>query len=89
MSDKNLKAIRGQVRQITKELLTSELVAASNKEVAAVVNKRLDAIDAYIKEQLKQLADKTEEMQSYVVRHITHANVNATPTVDTSAPKTS
>lgn len=78
MSDKNLKAIRGQVRQIVKELLSDELVDARQKEIAALVNKRLDAIDAFIKAQVSEMQERSKEVQSYVVRNLALNQVKPT-----------
>lgn len=88
MSDKNIKAIRGQVRQICEELLDSELTKKILSEVSGIVNARLNQIDAYVKEQLKQLQEKAEETQSYVVRNLALTNAqSASSKVDDSASK--
>lgn len=85
MSDKNLKAIRGQLRQIVKELLTSELVAASQKQVYDMLHKRLDAIDAHIKSQLEEMNERSKETQSYVVRNLALSQVKAATKVEETA----
>lgn len=85
MSDKNSKVIRGQMRIVAKELLTAELAAAIQTQLAKAVHTRLDQIDAYIKEQLKIINDRSEETQSYVVRNLSLANVKAASNVDTDS----
>lgn len=79
MSDKNLKQIRGQLRQVVQELMTTEQLQALLKEVTSTVNKRLDAIDAHIKSQLKEINDRSQQTQSYVVRNLALATVKPTP----------
>lgn len=79
MSDKNLKAIRGQVRQVVKEFMTTEQLQAVLKEVTNTVNKRLDAIDAHVKSQLKEINERSQETQSYVVRNLALATTKPAP----------
>lgn len=79
MSDKNLKQIRGQLRQVVQELMTTEQLQALRKEVMNAMDKRLDAIDAHIKSQLKEINDRSQETQSYVVRNLALATVKPAP----------
>lgn len=57
-----LKQIRGQIRQIVKELLpeilTNELIAAVAQQTNKVVSERLNSID-----------ERQKEMTSYIVRN--------------------
>lgn len=70
----SIKQLRGQVRQIVKELLSEvlndELVQALRKDIYT----RLDAIDKHVKSTTQEMNDRTKETQSYVVRNLTLAS---------------
>lgn len=90
MSDKNIKAIRGQMRQLAKELLTQELAKGIQEQLAKAVNERLNSIDAYVKTQLGEMNERSKETQDYVTRKLALAEVRATTVVvDDSAKQTS
>lgn len=73
MSDRNIKALRGQIRQIVKEMLpeilAQELVASANKESMTKVETRLNDITKYIKTTLDGIDSRSKEVQAYVVRN--------------------
>lgn len=83
MSDSSVKTIRKQLRNVCQELLPtvlkSELYLSIQKELSSIVNKRLDAIDAYVRDQLKEIQDRSIETQSYVVRNMALAQVKTAP----------
>jgi len=70
----NIKALRGQVRQIVKELLPevlhAEAVNRLNKDLTNKVDNRLEGITKLVKTTLDQLDQRSKDMQSYVVRNV-------------------
>lgn len=79
MSDKNIKVIRGQLRQIAKDLLNEEMATGIRDQIAKVVNDRLNAIDAYVKAQLEEMQERSRETQDYVTRKLALAEVRTVP----------
>lgn len=68
MSD--IKVIRGQLRQIAKEILPEVLSAEMETKIMKHVDTRLDYMTNMIKSTLDQLDRRSKDMQSYVVRNV-------------------
>ena len=64
----SVKILRGQVRQIVKELLpevfSSEILSELRKEQKS----ELDKLAAHVKEQMKLIEDRTKDVQSFLIR---------------------
>lgn len=88
MSDKNLKAIRGQIRQIVKDILpevfTQELATKTQKTLQEYNEKRLDAIAKHLVDTLKQIDDRAKDTQAYILRNASLSNV--APTEEVTPP---
>lgn len=71
MGDKNTKELRGQIRQIVKELLPeimgSELIAAIDKKLSENVKK----IEGQVKETMHEMNERHKSTMSYLVREVT------------------
>lgn len=69
------KLVRGQLRQIVKEmlpdLLTSELRSAMHDRIAKEVQTRLDNVTKDVKDTLNMLDERSKDIQSYLVRATT------------------
>jgi cell division protein ZapA (FtsZ GTPase activity inhibitor) len=67
---KEIKAMRGQLRQIAKEILpevlAGELFAALQKEQAA----RLTEIARMVTERLNQIEERSKDVQSFIMREV-------------------
>lgn len=61
MNNKELKVLRGQIRQIVKELLPDVLTS----EVLLAIEQRLSA---QVKEKLEQIDERQKDLQAYMVR---------------------
>jgi CheY-specific phosphatase CheX len=70
---KELKAMRGQLRQIAKEILpevlAGELFAALQKEQAA----RLTEIAKMVTTRLDQIETRSKDVQSYIMREMANS----------------
>lgn len=70
---KELKAIRGQLRQIAKEILPEvmggELFAALQKEQRA----RLEEIAKMVTDRLNQIENRSKDVQSFIMREAANA----------------
>lgn len=73
MNSKEVKQVRGQIRQIIKELmpeiLKGETLVAANKDLTKLINARLDALTAHVQESLKVMDERSKEISSYMVRN--------------------
>ncbi len=82
---KELKQLRGQMRQIVKELfpeiMNTELVAAVRNELADRLGKHMEVIANNAKQTLADIDERNKDFQSYVVRQLS-SNV---PALDTEA----
>jgi hypothetical protein len=69
---KDTKLLRGQIRQIAKEMLpemmTSELAESIRRELSKQINGRLDAVVKNIQDTLKGMDDRSKDIQDYIVR---------------------
>jgi hypothetical protein len=79
---KDIKLLRGQVRQVVKEMMDSEFSDHLKRELSKQINDRLDAIVKNIQETLKGMDDRAKDIQDYIVR----ASLN--PAAPTSPPIT-
>ena len=74
MSDKGLRDLRKQLRNVVldllPEVLNSELVTAANKDVTAKLESRLDAIQKHLMTTLSQIEQRQKDTQTYVMRNI-------------------
>lgn len=68
MNSKNVKLIRGQVRQVVQEVLTQELVNAVRKQVQDHVSAQLKQMADSAESSLAKLNDNQRDMQSYLTR---------------------
>ena len=65
---KQVKLLRGQVRQIVNEILPDVLAGAMYAELAAALQKQLKDVEAQVKETLIRLDERSKDIQSYLVR---------------------
>jgi ppGpp synthetase/RelA/SpoT-type nucleotidyltranferase len=74
MSDKNVKTIRKQIRNICQEflpeILTNELVYKLNKEITETVIARMDSLKERVEKQLEEMNNRSKDMQAYVVNQM-------------------
>lgn len=72
------KVLRGQVRQVSKELFSKELqnevYTKALEQVRGEIKLRLDAIQKQIEESLAALDSRQKDMQSFLVREATRGN---------------
>jgi hypothetical protein len=88
MSQKNVKDIRKQLRNVVQEqmsdVLTNELIAKAMEEVEAklraVFGARLEAINDSILSQLRSMDDRAKDLQQFILNQ-------ATAEIAASAPK--
>lgn len=70
----HIKQIRGQLRQIAKELLPTVLAQEVAQEIYKTLSReiagKLQAIDADVKEGLKRIEDKQKDIQSFIMREV-------------------
>jgi len=74
MSEKNTKAVRKEVRELVKEMLPGAIHAEHHEALMAVINKRLTALEAKVKETLDKLEEDHKNTMSYLVRNLTSGN---------------
>ena len=65
---KEIKQIRGQVRQIVKEILPEALQSELGSAIRRDVFKQLDAAVKQIQEVLKQIDQRSKDTQGYLIR---------------------
>lgn len=65
---KQVKLLRGQVRQIVNEILPEVLAGAMYAELAAAMQKQLKDVEAQVKETLIRLDERSKDIQSYLIR---------------------
>ena len=70
-----IKELRGQLRQIVKEvlpeLLVTELKSALYAGLTKVISARLDAIQEDVKKTMDEINSRSKDVQDYMVRNIT------------------
>lgn len=71
---KDTKLLRGQIRQVVKEILpevlTEELTKVIQLQLQAIIKAQLNSIEAQVKDSLQALDDRSREVQSYVIRQV-------------------
>lgn len=81
----NAKVLRGQLRQIAKELLpealSSVLVAEQYKQLQAEIHGKLQVIQAQVTETLTRLDERSKEMQMFVMRQVANGPMPEGPQV--------
>lgn len=81
---KNVKLIRGQIRQAVKEILpevlTAELVNNLGTGLSVAVNKRLDEVTNHVKSVLDTVDERSKEVQNYIIRQTAASTPLPTPT---------
>ncbi len=69
---KDTKLLRGQIRQVVKEILpdvlTEELAKAILQQLQLMTRTQLNAIEAQVRDSLQALDDRSREVQNYVIR---------------------
>lgn len=74
MSDKNIKLIRKQIRNVVQELLPEimkkEVFVESYDRVQKEVASRLTFIEGQVKNSLKEMDDRSKDMQGFVMRQV-------------------
>lgn len=88
-NERNLKQIRGQLRQIAKELLPEllkqEIAQASYKNLKETITSQLTGIQTEVKKRLDLIDDRSKTIQNMMLREAV-ARANATPTQDAPVP---
>lgn len=84
---KEIKQIRGQVRQIVKELLNEELVAVIEKSVCEKMHARVEILAKNVKETMQRMDDRSKDVQGYLVRQATTVAPIKAPTLSEETPK--
>lgn len=92
MGDKQAKLIRGQLRQIVKELLpeilTTESFMSLQKTLDTRLNNKVDNITRMVRDALEKLDQRSKDMQSYVVRNVGVPTAPSAPQVDPTLQST-
>lgn len=69
-----IKQLRGQVRQLVKEMLPevfkTEFIAALHKSIAEQVDKRLDNLMSYNRAALDVIDKRSKDVEAYVIREM-------------------
>lgn len=92
MNDSNTKMLRGQLRQIAKEILpevmTTELKSETYKSLAATIDMRLKALETSVRETLERVDGRSKEVMAYLIRMAAkEAPVSLTPATETKVEK--
>lgn len=74
----SIKMLRGQVRQIVKELLPEVFKEELTKAIQKEIEERLNRVDNHVKAAVAEMNERSKETQSYVVRNLALANTQAT-----------
>ncbi len=86
MSDKNLKQLRGQIRQIVQEMLPTilaqELTAAIQKQLVEEVNRQMTNIGAEARVTLQHIDARQKDFQGYLHRTLEALKPAPTPSDD-------
>lgn len=76
-NQRNVKQVRGQVRQIIKELLPeilgSEVINTIEQKLTKQATARLELITKNVQDTMKQIDDRAKDVQAYLVRQTTTA----------------
>jgi len=83
VSDKNVKQIRKQLRNVAQEMLPqvleSVVVAKIRQDIHEYVKTRLDEIFQMVKDTLNRIDDRQKDIQSMIVREFTQAVPDTAP----------
>lgn len=71
MSDKNIKALRGQVRQAVKELMPEIIKSESYQAIMKAVEEKLRAIEKQVLDTLEAMQNRQKDLQNYIMREVT------------------
>lgn len=92
MSDKNLKDIRKQIRNVVQELLPAllqtEVFQSLYSNLQAQNRIQLEGIEKNIKDTLKDMNDRSKDVQSFIMREIqaelskSAQNIPSVPSID-------
>ena|SRR5271166_2138481 len=82
--DIKLKQIRGQLRQIVKDvfpvLLTEELKSAAYADLKKIITGRLDAVQKDVENTMNEINQRSKDAQDYLVRNVSAPVPMPTPT---------
>ena len=68
---KEIKQIRGQVRQIVKEILPDTLTQEHYLVLKQHVDERINQIEKFVKEKLTEMNERHKDTMGYLVRQTT------------------
>lgn len=68
---KELKQMRGQMRQIVKEILPETLSDAHFAELKALIHAEMKKVNETVQQNLKDLNERHKDTMSYLVRQVT------------------
>lgn len=71
---KEIKAIRGQLRQITKDLLPEVMAGELFVKLQEEQRARLTELARMVNERLDQIESRSKDVQSYIMREVANAN---------------
>lgn len=78
------KVVRGQLRQIAKELLPALCMKEEHKAIVSNLNAQIEGLKKIIEERLDAIDQRSRDMQAYIVRNVTMPSVN--PTIPENIP---
>jgi hypothetical protein len=78
------KLIRGQLRQIAKELLPALCMKEEHKAIVTNLNAQIEGLKKIIESRLDEIDARSRDMQAYIVRNVTMPSVN--PTIPENIP---
>jgi hypothetical protein len=67
----NLKQLRGQLRQIAKELLPELLTGEFREQMEQLIKARMDQIEADTKKTMHEMNTRHKDTMGYLVRQVT------------------
>lgn len=66
-----IKQLRGQMRQIVKEILPETLTEAQFELLNTKIDKKLKELQELVQANLKEMNDRQRDVMSYLVRQVT------------------
>lgn len=67
---KQVKLIRGQVRQIVQELLPEVLSAEHHAEIKKIIEERLGVLEAHVKAQMHEMNERQKDTLTALIRSV-------------------
>lgn len=67
---KEIKAIRGQLRQLVKEILPELLAVAQYEELRKEIHSKMERIETNVKDTMREINERSKDTQSYLVRAV-------------------